>query len=95
MSTELIKLDNGYALGIKIDMYNAPLILIKAHKGFIMCGYLNLETSETLGDVAAVVKNVNSFNDMLTAPVISFTSSAHKLGVKEGITGKQALELLC
>jgi uncharacterized protein YunC (DUF1805 family) len=36
-----------------------PLLLIKGDKGFVMCGYLNLEVAERLGAAAAIVSGVN------------------------------------
>ena len=34
-------------------MQKYPLLVIKAEKGFLMCGYLNVNAAETLGDTAA------------------------------------------
>ncbi len=51
----------GKSIGIKIDMGNANLLLIKADTGFIMCGYLNIETAEKLNDAACIVKGVKNF----------------------------------
>jgi len=31
------------------------LVLVVAEKGYVICGYLNMETAEKLGDCAAVV----------------------------------------
>lgn len=42
MIIEQILLENGTAIGLKFDMGNAPLLVIKADKGFVMCGYLDL-----------------------------------------------------
>jgi uncharacterized protein YunC (DUF1805 family) len=75
-------------------MQKAPLILINADRGFVMCGYLDLEAATTLGDVAVKVKGVKTFEDMLKAPVVGATHSAISLGVKLGMTGKEALELM-
>ncbi|MDP6460085.1 MAG: DUF1805 domain-containing protein [Candidatus Hydrothermarchaeota archaeon] len=89
---ELIKLNNGVAAGIKLSMSKAPLLLVKAEKGFIMCGYLNIATANSLGDVAAKVTGVSSFEDVLEAEVVEVTEEARKLGIKEGIRGREALE---
>ncbi len=61
-----------------------PLLLIKGEKGFIMCGYLNLDVAEKLGAAAATVSGVNSFNDVLDAEIKASTSKAKKLGVEPG-----------
>ncbi|MFI5383749.1 MAG: YunC family protein, partial [Methanosarcina thermophila] len=61
-------------------------------KGFLMCGYLNINAAETLGDTAAKVKGVQSFEDMLKAKVVEVTRFARELGIEPGMTGKEALE---
>lgn len=94
MIVEKITLENGTALGLKFEMQNAPLLVIKADKGFVMCGYLDMATAERLGDIAVRVSGVNSFEDVLNAEVAAATKAAKDLGVKEGMSGRQALELM-
>lgn len=94
MLIEKIELSNGTALGLSYQMQKAPLILINADRGFVMCGYLDLEAATSLGDVAVKVKGVKSFEDVLKAQVVGATPSAISLGVKVGMTGREALELM-
>ncbi len=80
-------------LGIEIrNLGNAPLILVKADKGYIMCGYLNIEIAEKLGDAAAVISGVKSVEEILEKPVKAATSKARELGVEPGMTGREALQ---
>lgn len=94
MIVEQIKLTNGIALGLKFDMQNAPLIVIKADKGFIMCGYLDIEMAEALGDVAVRVRGVNTFKDVLEAQVVGTTQAAINIGIDININmnARDALE---
>jgi uncharacterized protein YunC (DUF1805 family) len=92
MLIEQIKLENGCALGLNFKMQKHPLLAISAEKGFLMCGYLNVSAAETLGDAAAKVKGVQSFEDMLKAPVVEVTQQAKELGIEPGMTGREALE---
>jgi uncharacterized protein YunC (DUF1805 family) len=72
--------------GIKSTIPNGPpLILIKGEKGFVMCGYLNLEVVERLGLAASIVSGVSSFEDVLKAEIKLSTSKAKDLGVKPGL----------
>ena len=87
-----IKLDGYTVLGVKVDLPNAPLLIIKADTGFVMCGYLNLEAAEKLKDIAAVVRGVNSIDEMLDAKVVGLTSGAQALGMKVGVDVWNALE---
>jgi uncharacterized protein YunC (DUF1805 family) len=92
MQVEQIQIRNGTAMGIKVEMKTAPLLVITARPGFVMCGYLNMEATEKLGDVAARVSGVKTFEDVLNAKVNATSSAATELGIKEGITGREALE---
>lgn len=94
MQVEKIELENGSAMGLSFRMQNAPLLVIRADKGFVMCGYLDLDTAGVLGDVAVKVKGVNTFDDVLKAQVVGATPEAINLGIKMGMTGKEALELM-
>jgi uncharacterized protein YunC (DUF1805 family) len=71
-----------------------PLLLIKGEKGFVMCGYLNLEVAERLGAAAAIVSGVNSFSDVLNAEVKAATSKAKELGVEPGKVVKEVISKL-
>jgi uncharacterized protein YunC (DUF1805 family) len=92
MLIEQIKLENGCALGLRFEMQKYPLLVIRAEKGFLMCGYLNVNAAETLGDTAAKVRGVQSFEDMLNASVVEVTELARELGIEPGMTGREALE---
>jgi uncharacterized protein YunC (DUF1805 family) len=92
MLIEQIQLEKGCALGLRFEMQKYPLLVIRAEKGFLMCGYLNVNAAETLGDVAAKVKGVQSFEDVLKASIVEVTEKARELGIEPGMTGREALE---
>ena len=91
MLIEEIKLENGTALGLKMDMEHAPLLVIRAAKGFVMCGYLNMEIANKLGDVAVRVTGVRSFEDVLNANAVDVSEVAKKLGITVGMPARDAL----
>ena len=90
METRII---NG-CMGVKVRLPNANLLILIGDKGYIMCGYLNLEAAEAKGEAAAVVSGVSTFSDMLKGEVKAATSKAKELGVKQGMSGESALEIL-
>lgn len=89
---EHIRLDNGTALGVKVDLPKAPLVMIRADKGFAMCGYLNMESVNKTGEVAVRVTGVKTFEDVLNARVANISDEARKLGIADGMTAREALE---
>ncbi|MCX8182490.1 MAG: YunC family protein [Candidatus Methanomethyliaceae archaeon] len=92
---EISQMENTNAIGIKISVPEAPpLILIRGRKGVIFCGYLNPEVAERVGLAAAIVSGVKTFEEILEKPVVYSTKKAKELGIKPGISGKEALNLL-
>ena len=92
MQVESIELENGTALGLKMDMEHAPLLVIRAPRGFVMCGYLDISMAEQLDDVAVKVRGVRNFEDVLAAGVVEATKTAIDLGIEVGMPARQALE---
>ena len=69
-----------------------PLLVVSGSKGVLACGYVNPATCEALGEAAALVRGVDDFEDMLTAQIVEVTTAAAELGVRVGMSGKDALE---
>jgi len=90
-----VKIGERSATGLRVELPDSPpLLLIVAEKGFVMCGYLNVEVAEKVGVCAATVSGVNSFEDVLKAEVKAVTTKAQKLGIKTCMLGKQAIKLM-
>ena len=58
-----------------------------------MCGYLNLPAAEKFGDAAVLVGGAD-FDAVLANEIKGATSAAKALGVKEGMTGREAAAIL-
>lgn len=85
--------------GKNFTAYSIPttttnILIIGAEKGFLACGYLNVEIANKVDDVCAIVTGVKTPDDMLSAKVVAFSNAAAKRGIKAGITGKEALLLM-
>jgi len=92
---EKLDVEGKVALGLKVELPSSPpLLLIVGNKGFIMCGYLNIEVAEKLQVAAAVVSGVKNFDDVLNAEIKAVTSRAKELGINVGLKGKEALKKL-
>ena len=88
-----LEINGKKIIGLEIkNLGKAPLIIAKTDKGYVMCGYLNIEVAEKLGDVAAIVSGVSSVEELLEKPVKAVTTKARSLGVEPGMTGREALE---
>jgi uncharacterized protein YunC (DUF1805 family) len=88
-----VKVDGKACLGLKVDLPESPpLLLMVAEKGFVMCGFLNVEAAERLGVSAAMVSGVKTFEDVLNAQVKAVTTKAKNSGVEAGMKGSEALK---
>ncbi len=94
MMLKELELKNGSGMAMRMQMNNAALLVIRAKKGFVMCGYLNIAIADKLGDAACMVTGVDSFDDVLKAKVIKISQRAIELGITEGMTGREALDIL-
>lgn len=94
---EILKVGNTKAQGI---LLRAPggeghpnMIVVECEKGYLMCGYLNLDAAEKFGDAAVLVGGAD-FEAVLANPIKGMTSAAKAAGVKDGMTGAEAAAVL-
>lgn len=88
---ETLVLENHTLEGYAIQTENTVLLLIKAKRGFLGCGYLSVETANKVGDAAVIVSGVKNFEDMLNAKVKAVSDAAATLGIDTTMTGRDAL----
>lgn len=88
-----LEIDGKTATGLKVELPNSPpLLAIIGRTGFVMCGFLNAEAAEKLNVAAAIVSGVKNFEDILKTEIKTATSKAQLMGVKLGMTGKEAIK---
>jgi len=93
--TTPLRIDDKIATGLKVDLPDSPpLVMVIGKTGFVMCGFLNMESAEKLNVTAVMVRGVRNFDDVLEAEVKAVTSRAVKKGIKVGMKGKDAVKLL-
>ncbi len=77
--------------GTHVKTPNADLLMIQGPRGFLGCGYFDVETADKIGDAMAVVRGVCTFDDMLKAEVVDVSKAGAELGIALGMTGREAL----
>ena len=70
------------------------LVFIKGAKGFIMCGYLNMETADKFNNIAAIATGIKSIDDMLKTNVVKVSAKAREAGIVEGMPVREALKYI-
>ncbi len=90
---EEVTLKGKCGIGIEISLPDSPpLILVKGSRGFIACGYLDIDAANKVGAAAATIKGVNSVKELLDGAIVEATNKALKAGIKPGMKGRDALE---
>lgn len=93
ISIQTVKVDGKNCLGLHVDLPDSPpLLLIIAEKGFVMCGFLNIEAAERLGVTAAMISGVKTFEDVQNAQIKAITTKAKGFGIEAGMKGTEALK---
>ena len=73
----------------EIISLGAPLLIVKSPKGFIGCGYINVDAC--IDEVCATVSEVNTHDEMLTATISAVSKEAAQLGIHIGMSGAEAI----
>jgi uncharacterized protein YunC (DUF1805 family) len=90
-----LKINDKVAVGVRVDLPDSPpLLLIVGRTGFVMCGFLNIDTAEKVNITAAMVSGVETLGDILAADIKAVTSKAQTKGIKIGLKGEDAVKLL-
>jgi uncharacterized protein YunC (DUF1805 family) len=95
ISVTSIRVDGKNFTGLRAELPESPpLLVIIAEKGFVMCGFLNVEAADKLDVTAVVVSGVKTFDDVLNGQVKAMTSKGKCLGIEAGMKGADALKLM-
>ncbi len=79
---------------LRMRLAGKYLIVLRGRKGYVMCGYLNLEAAEKFGDVAVRIVKVSTLRDALKATVESCTAAARQRGIYPGQPIKEVLAII-
>lgn len=99
MEQVTIRLPKKEAVGFVIPLGPANLVAIRTDVGLIGCGAFDVAALDSFSYPAAKVRpiigpSIADTDDLLTGIVKEANRSAMSRGIRNGMTGKQALELL-
>ncbi|MCM8826836.1 MAG: DUF1805 domain-containing protein [Candidatus Omnitrophica bacterium] len=94
MRIEKIKLKDKELEALEFSLGKKNLIVIKGSKGYIMCGYLNLNIANKFKDVAIKVVGVTRIEDVLNTKVYAISREAKKLGINKGESISDVLKII-
>lgn len=94
MEQSMIEIDDHDILVWIIDLDTFPLIIFKAHKGYVMSEYLNISIANKLGDIAGLINHTQTINDALNSKIIQVSNKAKRKGLNPGIKAAEFLRRL-
>ncbi|HOP66106.1 MAG TPA: YunC family protein [Methanoregulaceae archaeon] len=99
MQQYTVKLKNSSGTGYIIPLGPVNLVCIVTSKGLVGCGAFDVAALATFDYPAARVRptrsaSIETIDDLLDGTIREANKNAEDLGVKTGMSGKEALDLL-
>ncbi|MCQ8893477.1 MAG: YunC family protein [Methanolinea sp.] len=99
MKTERVPLRNAEANGFVVPLGPVNLVGVVAKNGMVGCGAIDVAALDRFGYPAARVRpstgpSIATIDDLLAGIVKEANAAARRRGVGEGMTGREALDLL-
>ena len=91
--------DNGQAIGTSSRWRNGQYCAILTEAGLVGCGIYDLKVAAEFGQVIAIARGTPQKplvepEDLFEARIVDATPQAQALGIRVGMTGREAVELL-
>ncbi len=88
---------NGTAIGTSDVWRNGQYCKIVTAAGLVGCAIFDLEVAAEFGDAVAIAKGTPAAplvepEDLLDARIVGVSPKAHSLGIRVGMTGREAVE---
>lgn len=99
MIQEKVAYKGGEAEGYVIPLGPANLVVVVTKKGLVGCGAFDVAALEKFDYPAARVKptrgsSIANVDDLLSGEIKDVNAAASKLGIRIGMKGREALELM-
>jgi uncharacterized protein YunC (DUF1805 family) len=94
-----MRFENGSAIGMSHRWVGGQYCSILTAAGIVGCGIYALDTPAEFGQAIAIAKGTPAKplvepEDLLNAKIVGCTPKAESFGIRCGITGREAVELM-
>jgi len=94
-----LKFDGGQAIGSTYQWPGGQYCAIHTSNGLVGCGIYDIRSANEFNLVVAIArgtpaKPLREPEDLFNAKILEVSQAAEKLGVKTGMTGREAVETL-
>ncbi|MDP8253648.1 MAG: DUF1805 domain-containing protein [Candidatus Kaelpia aquatica] len=94
MIKEIIKVGDSFIEAVSIKLGNHNLIILRGSRGYIMCGYLNMDVADNFGDIAIKITGVGTIQEALDTAAKEVSREAKNIGIYEGQSINEILKLI-
>src|SRR5262245_17782959 len=94
-----MQFENGVAIGMSHRWVNGQYCSILTSAGIVGCGIDALDTPAEFGQAIAIARGTPTNplvepEDLLDAKIVGCTPKAESFGIRKGMTGREAVELM-
>lgn len=94
-----LQFQNGTAIGISNRWHRGQYCSILTEVGIVGCGIYDLKTPAEFGQAIAICKGTPAQplaepEDLFESKIVGCTPQAESLGIRIGMTGREAVELM-
>lgn len=98
-TSRVLQFQNGTAIGISNRWERGQYCSILTQAGIVGCGIYDLKTPAEFGQAIAIAKGtpanpLTEPEDLFDAKIVGATPQAEALGIRVGMTGREAVELM-
>jgi uncharacterized protein YunC (DUF1805 family) len=98
-TSRILQFENGCAIGISNRWEKGQYCSILTRAGIVGCGIYDVHTAAEFDQAVAIAKGTPQKplaepEDLFNAKIVNATPKALALGIKVGMTGREAVELL-
>jgi uncharacterized protein YunC (DUF1805 family) len=94
ITTKTIDINGRPVEALCMKLQEKNLIVLRGAKGYIMCGYLNMEAANKFNEVAVKITGVASIDDALKAKAAEVSLAAEKMNIKKDMPVKDILSFI-
>jgi len=96
---DVIETKNKPAHGLSVSWKDGQFVTIVTDKGMVACGAFDVKVMDEFNIAMAIAKGTPQKplkvpDDLLGAKIVGVTSRAAGMGIKVGMSGREALELM-
>lgn len=94
-----LRFENGTAIGTSQRWRRGQYCAVLTRAGIVGCGIYDLKTAAEFGQAIAIAKGTPAKplvepEDLFDAKIVGVTPQAEALGIRPGMTGREAVELM-